>query len=68
MQLLSLTEALAQSPPYSDLGGNILLVQLHLKPVAVSKHPVVIAVMKVLVDIVSYLPDSPGIQVRPRIN
>ena len=68
MQVPSLTEALAQSPSSSNLGGNILLVQLHLKLVAVNKHPVVIAVMKVLVYIVSYLPDSAGIQVRPRIN
>jgi len=68
VQVPSLTEALAQSPSSSNLGGNILLVQLHLKLVVVNKHPVVIAVMKVLVYIVSYLPDSPGIQVRPRIN
>lgn len=66
--VLSPVEALAQSPTSSNLGRNVLLVQLHLELVVVSRHPAIIAVMEVLVYIASSVPDCPSIQVRPRIN
>ena len=67
MQVVSHTEALDQSPVSSNLGCNILLVQLGLKLLVVSKHSAEVAGDEG-VYVVSYLVECPGIQVRPGIN